>query len=596
MAEKHDISSRRGSMRLAFNDYMAEIRRHKFLAVPGLLFPGIGNVFVGYVPALIIARIITDFDGTIPGSLNEILPYILVLGGAWLFGEIIWRIGFLLQSRAAKHSIENLYTNALQQLLKQDTAFFNENFAGSLTRRAMGYGRNFEMFYDTLAFSVFGGTIPLIFALVILWAISPLLVFVLLGIIVLTILIIAPIIRARQKLVRERELAGTTMTGHVADVIGNISAVQSYAHEAEEQARHTGYVKTYSKTMLKSWDFQTLRVDTIVAPLNVITNVVGLTLAVLVSDDAATMAAVFVAFTYFSQATRIMFDFNRTYRNIESSLTDAGQFCELIANKPLITEAPNAKQIAITEGAVKFENVSFAYHDAPDQLLFKNLNLAINPGERVALVGHSGGGKTTITKLLQRFNDVTDGKLLIDGQDIREATLHSLRSQIASVPQDPAMFHRSVMENIRYGRLNATDEEVVAAARKAHALEFIEKLPDGIDTLVGERGVKLSGGQRQRIAIARAIIKDAPILVLDEATSALDSESEAHIQKALWELMKGRTAIVIAHRLSTIQKMDRIIVLENGKIVEEGSHKELLTKKGTYAKLWAHQSGGFIEE
>jgi len=212
------------------------------------------------------------------------------------------------------------------------------------------------------------------------------------------------------------------------------------------------------------------------------------------------------------------------------------------------------------------------------------------------LVGHSGSGKTSLTKLLLRFRDVDGGEIAIDGQNIVEISQNDLREAISYVPQEPMLFHRSIRENIAYGKSGITDEEIAEAARKAHALEFIQKMPKGFETLVGERGVKLSGGQRQRVAIARTILKDAPILLLDEATSALDSESEILIQDALWKMMQGRTAIVIAHRLSTVQKMDKIIVLHDGKIIEQGSHKELLTRKGAYAKLWAHQSGGFIED
>ncbi len=244
---------------------------------------------------------------------------------------------------------------------------------------------------------------------------------------------------------------------------------------------------------------------------------------------------------------------------------------------------------------MQFDNVVFT-HDENDRALFDGFTLTINPGERVGLVGRSGSGKTSLTRLLLRFSDVDNGKILIDNQDISTVTQDDLHTAIAYVAQEPMLFHRSLRANIAYSKPTASDDEIRHAAKQANALDFIDKLPKGLDTLVGERGVKLSGGQRQRIAIARAILKDAPILVLDEATSSLDSETEKLIQDALAKLMKGRTSIVIAHRLSTIAKLDRIVVLDEGRIAEQGSHTELLGQKGIYAKLWSHQSGGFIEE
>ena len=253
----------------------------------------------------------------------------------------------------------------------------------------------------------------------------------------------------------------------------------------------------------------------------------------------------------------------------------------------------NREALKIREGQIVFKNVSFSYTGGNPVL--KNFNLNIASGERVGLVGSSGAGKSTITKLLLRFADTVEGSILIDGQDIKNITQNELRSVISYVPQESILFHRTIRENISYSKPNATDEEIIAVAKKAHADEFVSKLPHGYDTLVGERGVKLSGGERQRIAIARAMLKDSPILVLDEATSSLDSISESYIQEAFGELMKGKTTIVIAHRLSTIQKMDRIIVLDRGQILEEGTHQELLKKDGLYADLWNHQTGGFLQ-
>jgi ATP-binding cassette subfamily B protein len=259
-----------------------------------------------------------------------------------------------------------------------------------------------------------------------------------------------------------------------------------------------------------------------------------------------------------------------------------------------IEDIKNAKQLKVTEGVVAFEDVSFYYHET--RKIFENLNFNIERNQKIALVGPSGSGKSTIIKLLLRMHDISAGKISVDGQNISKVTQDSLWKNISLVPQDPILFHRSLLENIRYGKPEATEEEVRQAARLAHCDEFISAFPEKYETHVGERGVKLSGGERQRVAIARAILRNAPILVLDEATSSLDSESESLIQDALNNLMKNKTVIVIAHRLSTIMKMDRIIVLESGKIVEEGTHEELVKKpKGLYKKLWKFQAGGFIE-
>jgi ATP-binding cassette subfamily B protein len=238
--------------------------------------------------------------------------------------------------------------------------------------------------------------------------------------------------------------------------------------------------------------------------------------------------------------------------------------------------------------------VTFAHAGAPP--LFTGLDLTVPSGTKIGLVGRSGGGKTTLTRLLLRLMDIDEGRILVGGQDISRLRQADLRSLIAYVPQDPAMFHRTLRDNIAFARPGASDAEIYRAAQAAHVTEFAEALPDGLDTMVGERGIKLSGGQRQRVAIARAILRDAPVLLLDEATSALDSESEVLIQQALWQLMDGRTALVVAHRLSTVVRMDQLVVLDRGRIVEQGTHDELLQTQGTYARLWRHQSGGLLDD
>jgi ATP-binding cassette, subfamily B, bacterial len=304
-----------------------------------------------------------------------------------------------------------------------------------------------------------------------------------------------------------------------------------------------------------------------------------------------------VTFSYFLNATRVMFEFNQIYRQIESSLTEAAQFTELLLEPPTVLDPDPAEPLrpaTVSTADIRFEQVRFAHPGAP--VLFDGLDLVVPAGTKVGLVGRSGGGKTTITQLLLRMMDIQSGAIRIGGQDIARLRQADLRSLIAYVPQEPAMFHRTLRENIAFARPDATDADIRAAARAAHVTEFAESLPDGFDTLVGERGVKLSGGQRQRVALARAILRDAPVLLLDEATSALDSESEILIQQALWRIMEGRTALVVAHRLSTVARMDRLIVLDRGEIVEQGTHEELLRGEGVYARLWQHQSGGFLDE
>lgn len=276
-------------------------------------------------------------------------------------------------------------------------------------------------------------------------------------------------------------------------------------------------------------------------------------------------------------------------------MTEAAQFTELLLTPPTVLDPEHPEPLPAAGAAdVRFERVTFAHGGGKP--LFECLDLAVPGGSKIGLVGRSGGGKTTLTRLLLRMTDVDAGRILIGGRDISRLSQADLRSLIAYVPQDPAMFHRTLRENIAFARPDATEAEVRRAAEAAHVTEFAEGLVDGFDTMVGERGVKLSGGQRQRVALARAILRDAPILLLDEATSALDSESEILVQEALWRLMEGRTALVVAHRLSTVAGMDRLVVLDGGRIVEQGTHQELLASEGAYAKLWQHQSGGFLDD
>jgi ATP-binding cassette subfamily B protein len=585
----------RAAFRLAVYRYARQIRMRPFFSSAALLLPGIADILLMYAPTLVVARLLESLSGNQSLTARDLSPYILLIAGLWLTGELLWRLAMLCISRTEIRAIESLYIEAMDDLLARDIAFFQDNFAGSLTKRSLGYARRFEDVFDALAFQVALHVVPLAFVAVVLWSYSPYLILALFGMLSLTVAFIFPLIRRRQRLVDIREAASNVVAGHVADSIANAEAVRAFAREPDEARIHAANVRDYGGKTLRSWDYQNLRVETITAPMYVLTNTLGLVIALVTgAGTGAGLAAIFVTFTYFSSVTRVMWEFNRIYRNLEGALADAAQFTELLIDPPKVIDIEKPDTLAPAHYGVEMRDVLFRY--SPTQpLLFNGFSLNIEPGTRVGLVGRSGGGKTTITRLLLRFMDIEGGTILLGGQQIDKVPQTALRELIGYVPQDPAMFHRSIADNIRFGKPHATETEIRCAAELAHAADFIEMLPQGYQTLVGERGVKLSGGQRQRVAIARAILKDAPILILDEATSSLDSESEALIQDALWNLMARRTAIVIAHRLSTVRRMDELVVLERGAIVERGSHEELLALGGIYASLWAHQSGGFLQ-
>jgi ATP-binding cassette, subfamily B, bacterial len=585
---------RRAAFRLAVRSYLGQMREDRWLTVPGLLLPGLGSIFVWFAPALVVAAVIERFDeGERPG-IDEMVPYLAVFAGVWLFGEVLWRLGVHFLIRADARGVANLQKRGMDALFEKDLAFFHDNFAGSLTKKVVNYGSSYEMFVDTLAFHVSSNLVPLLFAAVILWGYSPWIVVALVVMITVTGGVVMPLIVRRQAMVDAREAASNNVAAHVADTLTNMDAVRLFSREGEEATTHARNVERWRSLAVRSWDYQNKRVEMVTSPLYVSTNVMGLALAVVLADGGRfSMAAVFVTFTYFARITGVVWEFNRIYRSLETQLSQAAQFTELLLDPPLVTDPVEPVEPRFRDTGVELRDVTFRY-SGRSVPLFHRFDLRIEPGEKVGLVGPSGGGKSTLTRLLLRFADVDRGSVAIGGLDIAGLRQVDLRRQIAYVPQDPLMFHRSLRDNIAFGRLEAGEDEIRAAAEAANAADFIEALPEGYDTLVGERGIKLSGGQRQRLAIARAVLRDAPILVLDEATSSLDSESEALIQHALLSVMAERTAVVIAHRLSTVRALDRLVVLVDGMVVEEGTHDSLLARGGVYAGLWHKQSGGFL--
>ncbi|MFI8089769.1 ABC transporter ATP-binding protein [Streptomyces sp. NPDC086080] len=584
----------RSAVLLALRRYCRELLRLRLLALPALLLPAVGNIGIRYIAPLLIAKLAGQAAGDGGLTLASALPYVLGFGVTLLVAEAVWRVGQHCLNRVDALGMEHLYVRGMDELLAKDAAFFHDNFAGSLTKRVLSFGKRFEDFVDTLTYRIVGSLVPLLFGAVVLWSYEPLLVAGLLVMIALTVVAATPLIRRRQRLVNDREAAIARVSGHVADSLMNMETIRAFAAERREAGEHRSRVADSRRLMLKSWDYGNLRVDTLIAPMSVLTNVLGLLVAIAFGGPGQGVEEIVVAFTYYSNATQIMFEFNQIYRRLESSMTEAAQFTELLLDPPTVLDPEEPEPLAPRDTGIRFEAVTFAHTAAKP--IFRKLDLDVPAGARIGLVGRSGGGKTTLTRLLLRMADIDDGRIMIGGQDISRLRQSDLRSLIAYVPQEPAMFHRSLRDNIAFARPGATDAEIHAAAAAAHVTEFAGQLPEGFATLVGERGVKLSGGQRQRVALARAILRDAPILLLDEATSALDSESELLVQDALWRLMDGRTALVVAHRLSTVAGMDRLVVLDRGSVVEQGAHDELLAANGAYARLWQHQSGGFLGE
>ena len=523
---------------------------------------------------------------------SYILVYIFV---TFLSGVAVWRLNVWLIWNLELKVVRDLAQKTFDHFMNMSSGFHNNRFAGSLVSQANKLTGAYVRFVDATVFNLYTLVVAMTATIVILAPRVPLYAVSLLALstvyVVGTIYFSKPVRDANI----DEAIAQSEQTGYLADSITNVMAVKSFASAEYEKNRYWGVASNTRDKGLKSMSTTMVR-ETYSSLITSSIGVSALLIAIIgASYYKANIATLFLIASYTANVGQRLWEFQNVLRQYNRSIGDASDMINIFEIEPEIKDPAKPETSRIREGGLKIHNLTFT-HSENDDSLFENLNLNVAPGEKIGLVGRSGSGKTTLTKLLLRFNDIDSGFIEIDSQNISAITQDDLRRNIAYVPQEPLLFHRTLAENISYGKADATRVEIENIAKKAHAHEFIRELPDGYETLVGERGVKLSGGQRQRVAIARAMLKDAPILLLDEATSALDSESEVLIQDALWKLMEGRTALVIAHRLSTVQKMDRIIVLDKGKIVEEGSHKALIAKKGTYAKLWAHQSGGFLDD
>lgn len=531
---------------------------------------------------------------TIGKALFMLIFWVLVLN---LIQWVIWRLVNFANAHFQARVMADIANECFEYLHKHSYSFFSNNFVGSLVKRVNRIVRAFEGLADQFVYSLFPLAINVLAIFGVLLWMHPVIG---IGMAVWTALFLAlnyffSVYKLKYDLARSQ--ADTRVSGALADTVTNNVNIKLFSSLPYELERFKGVTQDW---FLKTrWNWHLEQVAEGIQTLLMILLEFGIFyFAIRLWKQGTFTVGDFVWIqAYLITLFHRLWEFGRTVRRVYEHMADSEEMIVILHTRHAVRDIRNAKPIVITRGKIEFINTCFSYPKGNE--IIHKFHLRIQSGEKVALIGPSGGGKSTIAKLILRLHDIDmkKGRILIDGQDIRRVTQDSLRAQVSFVPQDPILFHRTLMDNIRYGRRDAPDKEVIAASRLAHCHEFIEKFERGYQTHVGERGIKLSGGERQRVAIARAILANAPILILDEATSALDSESEKLIQEALGNLMKQKTTLVIAHRLSTIMRMDRILVLQDGAIVEDGTHADLLQKEtGLYKRFWDLQVGGYLNE
>lgn len=566
--------------------------------------PRLGKLIAGAILAAAVI-LVSDFLG--PMALAQILEklqspkihidqfwaLIGLFAASQLFAIFGWRMNMNLVGEGQGTIRRDGYVRIFGRLTNHSLNFHANKFSGALVNQTSKFLGAIETFWDTVIFSVVSLVISLLSAIIILWFQFWQYALILLATAILYTLatIFFSCNMAKNNIEEARKTS--KISGQLSDDLTNIMTVKAYSAEKRElrlaRINASSWYQTFMNVLR---DMR--RLMTVSGIISNSIRIVVIVVAVMARQhNLISIGAVLLMVSYTNTLTMRLHEVRHIIRSYNRIVGDAAEMTEIL-NTPIEVKDKSDNKLQVKKGVIEFKNITFSHQK--NNTLFRGFDLYIPAGQKVGLVGYSGSGKSSLASLLMRFYDIESGQILIDGQDIAKVSQASLRQAIAYVPQEPLMFHRSVSENIAFGKPKAKPAEIKTAAIQACADEFIDKLPQKYETLVGERGVKLSGGQRQRIAIARAIIKGAPILVLDEATSALDSESERYIQDAMDELMIGRTSLVVAHRLSTIAKLDRIIVLDDGKVVEDGSHQELLDKNGQYAKLWRRQSGGFIHE
>ncbi|MGI6032730.1 MAG: ABC transporter ATP-binding protein [Coriobacteriales bacterium] len=549
----------------------------------------------------LIMSLIVDRVSASPVAADQVFnvfgPYIIALILVNLFGQAASKLQDYTLYKLEIAVNYDLAQMCFDALANQSMTFHSNRFGGTLVSQTTKFINAYSQVIENINYPFMPVACSIVFTVGILAPRVP--VYVAILMVLLAIYACVSYVMYKRILHLNEEAAGAQnqLSGELSDAVTNILAVKTSGREDYEKElfdkANREVVERDSKRM-----FSSLTRGIITACIAL---VIMSVVAVFISGGNAwfgiSPGTLVIMFTYTYTITNQFNFINLGLQRFNRAFGDASGMTQVLDEPRLVDDVPGAPELKVTEGRIDFEHLNFWYSDGGTKTqVFDDFNLHIPAGQRVGLVGRSGAGKTTITKLLLRLSDIQEGKILVDGQNVAETTQQSLRRSIAYVPQEPLLFHRTIAENIAYGRPGATPKQIREAAREANALEFIEQLPQGFETITGERGIKLSGGQRQRIAIARALLADCPILVLDEATSALDSESEKLVQDALAKLMAGRTSIVVAHRLSTVASLDRIVVLEHGKIVEDGTHDELIDAGGEYAHLWARQTGGCLRE